>query len=141
MYRPEGLRKYSRYTCTYFKKHTYQLNENVSKGGFIRPVRVRISEYTDTEMQYVIMIDQFRYTLNWGGYFRKVIYRVSLPFLSTICKLTGIGKRRGGIHTYVSVPGRLKLIIYTEMSAYLNAALPTYRLLGAAISSNSLFSK
>jgi len=38
--------------------------------------------------------------------------------------LTGLAKRRGGHHTYVTVPGRIKLVIYTEMSAYLNAAMP-----------------
>jgi hypothetical protein len=33
--------------------------------------------------------------------------------------------RRGGHHTYDSVPGELKLIIYTELSGYTIAGLPT----------------
>jgi hypothetical protein len=48
-------------------------------------------------------------------------------------RLTGLGKRRGGHITFVSVPRVIKLIIYTEMSAYHTAALLAYRLLPAGV--------
>jgi hypothetical protein len=42
---------------------------------------------------------------------------------------TGLALRRAGHHTYESVPGELKLVIKTDMSAYNKAGMTAKRLL------------